>query len=43
MKIQSTPNYNAKTPNFKAVSIVQIPRKAFKNPENYKNFCQQAR
>ena len=36
MKIQSTPNYNAKTPNFKAVSIVQIPRKAFKNPENYK-------
>lgn len=36
MQIQSTPNYNAKTPNFKAVSIVQIPRKAFKNPENYK-------
>ena len=36
MQIQSTPNYNAKSPNFKAVSIVQIPRKAFKNPENYK-------
>ena len=36
MQIQSNPNYDAKSPNFKAVSIVQIPRKAFKNPENYK-------
>lgn len=40
MQINPNSNYQYQTPNFKAISLVQIPRKAFKNPENIKECSQ---
>lgn len=40
MQINPNSNYKYQTPNFKAISLVQIPRKAFKNPENIKECSQ---